>query len=126
MPYVYKTQANISRSDIKVPDINYDFKTIVLPDFMTEKCLRVTPRGNCTKKGSRITTFNDVCQMTCLYLSGVKVTEISRIIDRDIPIVHLYIKRATFGVNRREMHKENRVRNMLGKDLAKVEDYLND
>jgi hypothetical protein len=126
MAYVYKTQANINRSDINIPELNYDFKTITLPDFMTEQCLRASPKGRCTKKGARRTTFSDTCQMLALYLSGVKSVEISRILGKSLPVVHKNIRLTSVGVNRKAMHKENRLRNMLGKELAKVEEYLYD
>ena len=126
MPYTYKTQANATRSEIDVPELNYSFKIITLPKQVVEQCLRTTPRGNYVRKGSRLTTFNDICKMTSMYLSGFKVSEICRILDKTAPIVNKHIKYSTGDVKSREMHKENRVRNMLGKELASVQEYLYD
>ena len=125
MSYTYKTQANVNRSDIDIPGLNYEFNTVSIPQFMVEDCLRVTPKAT-TRKGAKITTFQDVCQIITLYLSGVKQKEIQRILGKNSAIVAKYVKYAAPRVRTRELHTENRMRNMLGKELARVEDYIND
>ena len=126
MSYTYKTQANVNRSDIDIPGLNYNFEVITIPDFMVEDCLRVTPKGYTNRRGAKATTFQDVCQIITLYLSGVKQQEIQRILGKGNAIVSKYVKYAAPNVKGKELHAENRMRNMLGKELAKVEDYMND
>ena len=126
MSYTYKTQANVTRSNIESPELNLNFKTITLPQPMVEDCLRATPNNLTTRYGAKSTTFQDVCEIVTLYLSGFKRKEIQRIVGKSNAVVGRCLKYAACAVKRKELHEENRVRNMLGKELAKAEEYMYD
>lgn len=135
MAYKYKTQANVNLSEIDSPDVNLDFKTVDLPEHIVEKCFRCTPKARKTTDRAQRTTLKDSCLIVGLYLSGLTVKEVARVSKKSVCVSHRILRsvfgspligKASKGHWGKMMNKENRLRNLMNRDLLSVEECFED
>jgi hypothetical protein len=105
-------------AEIQLDGLNFQFKTVKLTKELRMKCLRKLPRSTKTSARRRPTTFDDVERSITMYLSGLRAVEIAPILEMDGTtvnrIINLVAGRISLDVPGSKMHKENRVRNLIG------------